>query len=105
MNTAATESDLLADFRVAGFAAGATVIVHASFKSIGSVVGGPATVVAALLAAVGETGTILSPTFADPQPDGIFRVASTPSRTGAITEVFRTTPGVTRSHHPTHAVS
>lgn len=98
-------TELLADLRAVGISAGGVLIVHASFKSLGSVAGGPATVVRALLEAVGPKGTLLMPTFADPQPDGHFHVATTPSRTGAITEVFRTHSGVVRSHHPTHAVA
>ncbi len=100
-----TESDLVTDLRAAGVRSGEVLIVHSSLKSIGPVAGGPATVIAALLTAIGQTGTILMPTFADPQADGLFRVAETTSRTGAITEAFRTTASVLRSHHPTHAVS
>jgi aminoglycoside 3-N-acetyltransferase len=74
-------------------------------KSLGPVEGGPQTVVRALMAAVTEAGTILVPTYTSPQPDGLFHHASTPSRTGLITETFRTMPGVVRSLHPTHSVS
>lgn len=45
------------------------------------------------------------PVFSDPRPDGVFHMASTPSQTGLITEVFRTSPGVIRSRHPTHSVA
>ena len=91
--------------RGGGVAAGDTLIVHASFKALGPVEGGPAAVVAALRAAIGDVGTLVMPTFSDPQPDGRFDVRSTPSRVGAITECFRTAPGVLRSEHPTHAVA
>lgn len=84
---------------------GQTWIIHASLKSIGQVQGGAVTVVQALEEAVGPQGTLLMPAFANPQPDGIFDIARTPSRTGLISETFRHCPGVLRSRHPTHAVA
>jgi len=84
---------------------GDILLVHSSMKSLGRVEGGPQAVVRALMAAVTEAGTILVPTYTSPQPDGVFHHASTPSRTGLITEAFRTMPGVVRSLHPTHSVS
>src|SRR5208283_592717 len=50
-------------------------------------------------------GTLLMPVFSTPAADGIWHMAQTPSRTGAITEAFRTSPGVVRSFSPTHAVA
>jgi aminoglycoside 3-N-acetyltransferase len=84
---------------------GDTLIVHSSLKSIGWVEGGASTVVHALRNAVGKRGTLLMPTFSDPQPSGCFYLGRTPSRTGLISEVFRTSPGVVRSRQPTHSVS
>ena len=100
-----TTTELVAELRGAGLSAGGVLIVHASFKSLGPVAGGPGAVVRALLEVLGPAGTLLMPTFAHPQPNGEFHVATTPSRTGAITEAFRLHPGALRSHHPTHAVS
>jgi aminoglycoside N3'-acetyltransferase len=100
-----TATELLAELRTAGLGAGDVLIVHASFKSLGPVAGGPAAVVTALLNALGPAGTLLMPTFADPQTNGEFHVATTPRRTGAITEAFRAHVGAVRSHHPTHAVT
>jgi aminoglycoside 3-N-acetyltransferase len=88
-----------------GIRSGQALIVHSSLKSIGWVEGGPEAVVRALQAAVTAAGTILVPTFSAPAPDGLFYVAATPSRTGLVTETFRTSPGVVRSRHPTHSVS
>lgn len=89
----------------AGLARGDAVIVHASMKSLGRVRGGPTAVIAALQDVVGPRGTLLMPTFCVPQPDGQFHVAGTPSRTGLLTETFRTSSGVIRSWHPTHSVT
>ena len=91
--------------RQCGVKPGDTLIVHSSMKSIGRVAGGPEAVVRALQAAVTDAGTILMPVFTAPQPDGIFRQAETPSRTGLVTETFRRTPGAVRSLHPTHSVA
>jgi aminoglycoside 3-N-acetyltransferase len=88
-----------------GVKRGDVLIVHSSMKSLGPVEGGPAAVVRALQQAVGEDGTLLMPVFTSPQPDGVFHHAATPSRTGLITETFRTTPGTLRSRHPTHSVA
>jgi aminoglycoside 3-N-acetyltransferase len=91
--------------RQCGVKPGDILIVHSSMKSIGRVEGGPEAVVRALQAAVTEAGTILVPVFTAPQPDGIFRQAETPSRTGLITETLRRMPGAVRSLHPTHSVA
>jgi aminoglycoside 3-N-acetyltransferase len=84
---------------------GDVLIVHSSMKSVGRVEGGPEAVVRALQRAATEAGTILMPVFSAPAPDGIWRQAQTPSRTGLITETFRRMPGVMRSLHPTHSVA
>lgn len=91
--------------QAAGLVGGNAVIVHSSMKSLGQVEGGPATVVGALQDVLGAQGTLLMPTFSVPQPDGLFHVAGTPSRTGLLTETFRTSAGVIRSWHPTHSVA
>ncbi len=105
-STSWTQDDLAGELRrQCGVLGGDVLIVHSSLKAIGWVEGGPAAVVAALLDAVDETGTLLMPTFTAPRPDGVFRLAETPSRTGAITEALRTAPGALRSRHPTHSVA
>ena len=80
-------------------------IVHSSMKSLGLVEGGPEDVVWAIETAVGVEGTVLMPVFTAPAANGLFRLDSAPSRTGLITETFRTAPGVLRSRHPTHSVA
>ena len=89
----------------AGIESGDVLIVHSSMKSLGDVQGGPQTVIAAMQEVLTPRGTLLMPTFSLPQPDDLFPVGHTPSRTGLITETFRTTPGVVRSWHPTHSVT
>jgi len=90
---------------ICGIRPGSILIVHASFKALGPIDGGAATVVAALQEALGPRGTLLMPTFSHPTVDGIWHMADTPSRTGAITEAMRVCAGAVRSFHPTHSVT
>ncbi|MGV3612321.1 MAG: AAC(3) family N-acetyltransferase [Fluviicola sp.] len=108
---ALTLDQLLADIHNCGIKPGDSVLVHSSFSKIGFVEGGPKTFVDALLKAVGESGNLLMPSSpnAGYQLDYIrnlteFDVQKDPSRMGAITEYFRTLPGVSRSESPTEPV-
>jgi aminoglycoside 3-N-acetyltransferase len=100
---AVTLDRLVADFRALGLHRGDRLALHSSLKSIGFVLGGPQTVIRALMEVVGEEGTLLMPVFSRPAPR--FLVQETPSRTGLVTETFRRMPGVLRSPHPTHSVA
>src|SRR3954452_9573902 len=51
-------SDLARDLRAAGVREGTILFVHSSMRALGWVVGGPETVVRALLDAVGPDGTV-----------------------------------------------
>lgn len=117
-----SRESLAADLRRLGMAAGMTVLVHSSLSRIGYVVGGPATVIQALLDVVTASGTLVMPThsgdYSDPAewqnppvPEvwhdhirevmPIFDPLRTPTRQmGVIPELFRTWPGVVRSSHP-----
>ena len=94
-----------------GIKAGDSVLVHSSFSKIGFVPGGPRILVDALLEVIGTEGNLLMPSSpnAGYQLDYIrdlkmFDVQNDPSRMGAITEYFRTLPGVLRSESPTEPV-
>ncbi|MGN1401032.1 MAG: aminoglycoside N(3)-acetyltransferase [Bacillus sp. (in: firmicutes)] len=117
-----TIPSLTDDFRNIGIREGMTIIVHSSMKAMGWVCGGPVSVVKALMAAVGEEGTIVMPTHSadlsepsywdsPPVPpewwDTIrkemppFDPQTTPTyEMGKIVECFRTFDGVKRSNHP-----
>jgi len=102
--------ELHRDFKTLGIAPGDIVIMHSSMKSIGPVRGGPRSVIRALQRAVTRRGAILMPTFSYNfeliyTPAEPYDPADSPSRTGLITEVFRRSPGVVRSGHPTHSVA
>jgi aminoglycoside 3-N-acetyltransferase len=104
-----------------GLKPGMTAMVHSSLSRVGWTVGGPVTVVRAMLDVLGPTGTLVmpaeSPTMSDPstwtdprvkaewhdtirahQP--VFDLLTTPTTMGAIAETFRTFPGTRRSSHP-----
>lgn len=104
-----TREQLADAVRRLGVAAGDTLYVHSSLKSLGRMDGGADGVVDALLAAVGRDGNVAVPTHSgcirgrqNAQP---FDPATTPSKTGAITEALRLRPQAARSLHPTHSVS
>src|SRR5258707_5913637 len=117
-----TRASLARELRALGVTPGAVLLVHASLKRLGWVVGGAHAVVLALTDALGRDGTLVMPTFSGqltdpagwPEPavpaawietlrDHLptFDPARTPTRgMGAIAEAFRTWPEVRRSTHP-----
>jgi aminoglycoside 3-N-acetyltransferase len=94
---------------------GIPVLVHASLSSFGHVDGGARGLCEALMAAVGEGGTLLMPAFTYAEtlaPEGAepprrplaFHPDMPVSREiGVTAETFRRLPGVLRSSHPTHS--
>jgi aminoglycoside 3-N-acetyltransferase len=120
--TPVTRTDLERDLRRLGVAAGDTLIVHSSLKSIGWVIGGARAVVAALLSVLSPTGTLVMPAQSGDNSEPAYWVAPpvprdwwplirehTPAfdpdrtplrRMGAIADCFWHEPGVRRSNHP-----
>jgi len=117
-----TVNTLCRDFEQIGMRAGHTVLVHSSMSKLGFVVGGPQSVINALLEVLGTAGTLMMPTHTGqntdpanwrhpPVPEAwwsdirttmpAYDPDRTPSRgMGAIAELFRTYPQVNRSAHP-----
>jgi aminoglycoside N3'-acetyltransferase len=97
-----TSTDSVAnDLRTLGVHDGGVLVVHMSFRAVRPVEGGPAGVIDALRAAVGEDGTIVMPSWGD--DDSVpFDVAETKvaEDLGVTAEVFRRIPDARRSNHP-----
>jgi aminoglycoside 3-N-acetyltransferase len=107
-----TLEELIQFLRRLGVKPGDVLLVHSSFDRFEGFAGKPTDVILALQQVVGSTGTVLMPTlpFTGTAVDYvarsvIFDVTSTPSRMGLLTELFRRSPGVLRSVHPTHSVA
>ena len=94
-----------------GIIPGDTVMFHSSLSSMGTVIGGPNTVIDGLLDAVGPTGTVAVPTLCNwaveekPAVFGRWSPAKSPSYVGRISETFRNRADAVRSDHATHSVA
>ena len=116
-----TEASLAADLEALGVTRGTTLMVHTSLKAVGWTVGGPATVIRALIRVLGDDGTLVMPAetpglldpaaWHDPRVKDewhaairehlpVFDPLTTPTTMGAVAEAFRTGPGTRRSDHP-----
>jgi aminoglycoside 3-N-acetyltransferase len=84
---------------VIGLRPGNRVVVHSSLRAVGLAA---AELIDQLLDAVGPQGLVAMPTFTY---DNETFSADTPSRTGALTEVFRMRPDALRSLHPTYSIA
>jgi aminoglycoside 3-N-acetyltransferase len=122
-----TVDSLRRDLNSLGVVEGMIVMVHSSLSSIGWVCGGAVGVVLALEQALGSEGTLVMPAHSGdlsdpaqwenpPVPQSWWQTIRdtmpaydpliTPTRgIGAIPEVFRRQPGVTRSLHPNYSLA
>ncbi|MEW6750545.1 MAG: aminoglycoside 3-N-acetyltransferase [Candidatus Latescibacterota bacterium] len=119
-----TRSAAARDLRRLGVAPGAVVMVHASMRAVGPVVGGPDVLILALLDALGPAGTVMMYVGWEHQPDDV--IAPTPEHRqayldelppfdpatsrarrghGILAEYLRTWPGARRSSHPEASVA
>lgn len=93
MSAVVSAGQLAADLRRLGVPHGGVVMIHASMRALGPVVGGAEVVLATLLEAVGQEGTLLMVLSA---PDDVpFDAATTPVDTedmGILAEIFRRHP-------------
>lgn len=93
------EAAVTAQLRALGVREGGVLVVHASFRAVRPVEGGPLGLVRALRAALGPRGTLVMPTMTD--GESVFDPRTTPTREMGITaELFWRQPGVVRSTHP-----
>lgn len=107
-----TPDDLQRALSGLGIIRGDTVLVHSSFDAFEGFRGKPTDVISVLQGMVGSEGVVLMPTMtfsgtavAYARTNPVFDVVRTPSRMGLLTELFRRSPGVVRSIHPTHSVA
>ncbi len=115
-------ADVIADgLKQLGLKKGDVVLFHGDLRALGPARDlikykdknmGADLIVDGFLQAVGDEGLVIGPalsaTFAPGEPGPAklaFNPATTPSRVGSITEVFRKWPGNKRSAHPTHSLS
>jgi len=117
-----TVKSLVNDFKALGVEEGSIIIMHSSLSKLGWTVGGPISVIQAMMEVLTKKGTLIMPTFTGgnsepsrwenpPVPESwweIIRQTSpafdpliSPTRgMGIIVETFRRFPGVIRSNHP-----
>jgi len=90
-----------------GINPGDTVLVHSSFKSLGTVDGGAEAVIGGFLDAIGETGTLVLPTFVQKDFENAYKTwhIDKESDTGYLTNYFRKREGSFRSDQATHSVA
>ena len=122
-----TVASLTEQLRACGLAEGQTVLAHLAMSRLGWVIGGAEAVILALLAAVGDRGTIMMVTNCSnntdpcewqhpPVPEGWWQTIrdhtpgynplTTPTRgMGVVPELFRTWPGAVRSAHPAFSLA
>jgi len=114
-----TRSHLANDLKKLGLFTGQTVMLHASVKAIGWIVGGPSVVIQSLLDVLGSTGTLMmyigwedSPYQLAQWPEDVQRAylkecppfdpatSHAYRKWSVLTEYLRTWPGAFRSDHP-----
>ena len=107
-----TPADLKSALLELGVVPGDVLMVHSAFDRFLGFQGGPVDAIRTLQEVVGPEGTLMMPTIPFRSTavdyalgDPVFDAQQTVSRMGLITEVFRRSPGVVRSLHPTHSVA
>jgi aminoglycoside 3-N-acetyltransferase len=107
-----TPKELIAALRRVGIRQNDVVLVHCSFDGLKGFKGSASDVITALQTVVGDGGTILMPNqpflgsaISYVNSGRAFDVRRTPSQMGLVSEIFRRSPGVLRSVHPTHPVA
>jgi aminoglycoside 3-N-acetyltransferase len=96
----------------AGLKPGDAALVQSKMSAFGTIEDGPQAVIDAFEEVLGPDGLIAMAAFPLDRPaleylraDPVFDLRNTPSRMGAISELFRTSPGTVRSLHPTHSLT
>jgi aminoglycoside N3'-acetyltransferase len=92
---------LVEQLRTLGVAPGQVLLLHASFRALRPVEGGPRGAIEALLEVLGPEGTLVMPSWTG-RDDVPFDAWTTPAAAdlGALADTFWRMPGVRRSAHP-----
>jgi|TARA_B110000495_G_C23038116_1_gene620921 aminoglycoside N3'-acetyltransferase len=99
-----TCNELISKFKELGIKNGDVILLHSSFKSLGTVSNGPGDVIDALLHILGKNGTLIVPTFNfDFCKGNSFNVNETPSQMGIITEFVRKNRDSVRTKDPVYS--
>jgi aminoglycoside N3'-acetyltransferase len=99
-----TKEQIIGQLKAMGIKPGDSLLVHSAYSTIGKVLGGPDTVIDALLEVVGPEGHIMFPAFAFHIDLGPYDPATTPTTMGVIPETARKRPQFTRSDFPYNSV-
>jgi aminoglycoside 3-N-acetyltransferase len=107
-----TASDLQRTLSELGIRSGDAILLHSSMAGFEGFRGNLPDVIHALQELVGPQGALLMPTLSMAgsaieyaRSNRIFDPRTTPSQVGILPELFRRSPGVVRSLHPTHSVA
>ena len=97
-----TKEDVKAGLCELGLREGDLVAVHSSLSAFGYVEGGADTVIDGLIETLGESGTLVMPSFTSLKPynNAGYNPETTPAGTGIITDTFWRRPDVIRGSHP-----
>jgi aminoglycoside 3-N-acetyltransferase len=102
---------LVQNLQSIGIQKGDSLLVHSSLSKMGYLEDGPDTLIDALLEVIGSEGNLLMPSSPNAllqldyiKSNTLFDVYNSPSKLGAITEVFRKRNGVVRSLNATEPV-
>ncbi|MBF0271843.1 MAG: AAC(3) family N-acetyltransferase [Magnetococcales bacterium] len=95
-----------------GIHTGDCLLVHSSLDRLEAFTGKSSDILQVLQEVVGPSGLLFMPTLPFTgtavewaRAGSVFDLRATPSRSGLLTELFRRSPGVVRSIHPTHSVA
>ena len=97
---ALTKDQLIRQLHELGVETDGVLLVHAAFSQIAPVDGGPNGLIEALLAALGERGTLVMPSMADDDDTPFDRRAMPCRAVGILADFFWRMPGVLRSDSP-----
>jgi aminoglycoside N3'-acetyltransferase len=96
-----SRAELARQLRDLGVAPGSVLLVHASFRAVRPVEGGPLGLIQGLHDALGPDGTLVMPSASE-EDDLPFDPATSPASPslGVVADTFWRLPGVRRSDHP-----